>query len=104
MTFFEWISGQPNSKNQECATYQATLNHGPGEYWWDTGCREKYCVVCENEIRPNLQLRGLCKESKFSTLFTPTNNGENGNLGYTGFSTSYISYNSSNFKWNHNIS
>ena len=99
MEYFEWIPGQPNSKNQQCVTYQPTLKHGPGEHWWDHACEENYCGVCENELRPNFQLRGLCKESKLSILYTPNNDGVKGYLGYTGFSTCYITYNNSNFEW-----
>jgi hypothetical protein len=100
MDYFEWIPGQPNSKNQRCATQQPTFKWGTGKTWYDTECDDSLCVVCENEARPIFQIRGLCKESKLSNVFTPNNDGERGYLGYTGFSTCYINYNSSSFQWN----
>ena len=99
MEYFEWIQGQPNSNTQQCATFQATLDNSPGKNWWDTPCSERWCTVCENELPPNFQLRGLCGESKLSTLFTPNNDGDQGSLGYTGFSTCDITYDSSSFQW-----
>ena len=99
MEFFEWIPGQPNSFAQRCATQQPTLDFPLGSTWYDTGCGDRYCVVCENKERPIMEIRGLCEESKMRRLFTPNNEGEKGYLGYTGYSRCNIFYNTTTFEW-----
>ena len=57
------------------------------------------CSTCEKETQPMVRLRGLCRDSDLTNLFTPVND-EKSALGYVGLSqTTSITYNASTFMW-----
>ena len=57
------------------------------------------CAMCEKLTQPILRLRGLCRDSHLSDLFTPDND-EKGTLGYAGMgNTVSITYNASTLMW-----
>ena len=57
------------------------------------------CSTCEKQTQPMVRLRGLCRDSDLTNLFTPVND-EKSALGYVGLSqTTSITYNASTFMW-----
>ena len=77
-------------------------HHGGGGKWSvDQGCGGfgGMCSTCEKPTQPIVRLRGLCRDSDLTNLFTPIND-EKSALGYVGLSqTTSISYNASTFLW-----
>ena len=99
-TYYEWLPGQPNAASQRCVFIepqnQRTIH---GVSWWDYYCSYITSFVCENSVQPILRLRGMCKDSKLETLWTPNNFGEQGFFGYNADKYCEIKYNKTNFLW-----
>ena len=57
------------------------------------------CSTCQKPSQPLVRLRGLCKHSELTNLFTPVND-EKSVLGYVGLSmTTRITYNLTSYTW-----
>ena len=56
------------------------------------------CSICEKPSQPMLRLRGLCRDSALTNLFTPAND-EKSRLTYIGLTATTIVYNSSSYLW-----
>ena len=76
-------------------------HRGGGKWSVDQGCGGfgGMCSTCEKPSQPIVRLRGLCRDSFLTNLFTPVND-EKSALGYVGLSqTTSISYNATTFTW-----
>ena len=99
MEYTEWIPGQPNGRDsQNCVAVVLAISP-PDNTWNDASCTDNYCTLCSRPSQPILRLRGLCKESKLSNIFTPVNTGHMGRLGYIGLEHTNIEYNDTSFLW-----
>ena len=100
MKYSEWMPGQPNGRETEnCARVNMRAKQ-PDMMWYDSRCRNSLkCTLCSRTSQPILRLRGLCKASKLTNVFTPVNNGFRGNLGYLGLEHTNIEYNDTTFLW-----
>ena len=97
--FTEWTQGQPNGRETEnCALVNLKIKQAD-RMWYDGPCSQPGCTLCSRPSQPILRLRGLCKESKLTNVFTPVNKGYRGNLGYMGLHTTNIEYNDTTFLW-----
>ena len=95
----EWTQGQPNGRETEnCAEVNLKIKQAD-RMWYDGPCSKPVCTLCSRPSQPILRLRGLCKESKLTNVFTPVNSGYRGNLGYLGLHHTNIEYNDTTFLW-----
>ena len=79
----------------------ATSQGGDGKWavhWPPCNGYGGMCSICEKPTQPMLRLRGLCRYSALTNLFTPVND-EKGRLSYVGLSATTISYNASSYLW-----
>ena len=82
-------------------TVGATNQGGDGKWavhWPPCNGYGGMCSICEKPSQPMLRLRGLCRDSALTNLFTPAND-EKGRLTYVGLTATTIVYNASSFLW-----
>ena len=66
-----WADGEPNGRTAEnCGSITNCL-------WFVAVCIRTFPCLCESKPRPNLKLRGLCKETLIDRDFQPQNDVNN---------------------------
>ena len=76
-----WQLGKPNGDRLEnCLEVNGFTNQ-----WNDYWCNGAYCGFCELEQTPDLQIRGLCRDTLFDVRYSWTWKLENGRHSFRGF-------------------
>ena len=93
--FVPWDVSKPNGGRLEnCAEVQ-----GSRDLWNDIWCLRRICGFCELESGPDLQVRGLCEDSKFDKRYSWTWGFANERHSFRGFQDTLMQWNDSLSQW-----
>ena len=92
--FVPWAMGKPNGGRLE----NCIVVGGSG-LWNDVGCNGGLCGFCRLNAAPDLQIRGLCEDTKFDLRFSWTWDFINHRHGFRGFGDSLLSWNDQDDVW-----
>ncbi|CAM6054349.1 unnamed protein product [Sphagnum tenellum] len=93
--FQPWYYGEPNGDTMEnCGVVSIGWN-----MWNDITCDVLICGFCDLERAPDIQIRGLCKESLFNTKYSWTRTFMNGRHSFRGYTNTLMSWDPNITMW-----
>ncbi|CAM6054348.1 unnamed protein product [Sphagnum tenellum] len=93
--FQPWYYGEPNGDTMEnCGVVSIGWN-----MWNDVTCDVLLCGFCDLERAPDIQIRGLCKESLFNTKYSWTRTFMNGRHSFRGYTNTLMSWDTNITMW-----
>ena len=94
--FAPWAPGQPNGDSVE----SCGMVFGARDSWNDVRCDiTEYCGFCELDQAPDLNIRGLCKGSKFDHQYSWTWSFVNDRHSFRGYTNTRLYWNVDIKKW-----